>query len=210
LRNAIGQIFWKPEMHLNGGSGYQITRVAIKKPIKTISITRNEITKVIKKTKSVGSKNKTFNPINVTSMRNDALNIEGVRTQRTTEFLTDIEYVVEFFINFPDGEFKRTDNHISKVNTVTKYENQLDRRLESGACFRQPCFGQKECSADYELVTKNEMKIEKNVVPDMIIYNMLYESCNLNNLNEKNPSYANIEVKDGIIYYPLWQDVKDR
>lgn len=198
LRNAIGSIFWRPEMHMYGGTGYQITRVAVKKPISTMSLTRNEVTQVIKRG---------FKPIYTNVTRDDSRKIKGVRTQRNSVILRDLDYVVEFYINFPDGEFTRTDGHV-EINTRVKYENQLIKRLNSFACYRQPYFGCKEFSAYYEQATENDMNVQADVVPHLKIDNMLYEVLNLEKISEISPTFATIEVKNSIITYPTWEQIK--
>ena len=200
LRNMIGAIFWKPEMHEYGGTGYQITRIAVKNPIVTSSLTRNEVTEVIKRK---------LTPINVNEVRRANPRISGVRTQRNSVILRDVEYVVEFYINFPTGTFKRTDGETSP-NYWGKYRNQLLDRLDKGICYHDPYMGCREFTAAFQRATPNDMIIDKPRVPNMTIPLMLYEVQNLENISEIKPTFCPIELRNGIVSYPTWNQLKNK
>ena len=189
-------------MHLNGGTGYHISRVVIKKPISTMSLTRNEVTQVIKRK---------YNPICVNITRTKGIpSSQWCRTQRNSVILRDLEYIVEFNIDYTDGEFQRTDGH-KEINTRVKYENQLLKRLENNSCYHQPYFGCKEFSIYYEPSSFEEFsQTNENVVPYLKIENMLYEVLNLENISEISPTFTTIEVKNSIITYPSWKQIKNQ
>jgi CRISPR-associated protein Cas5d len=186
-------------MHEHGGTGYQITRLAIRNPIITSTLTRNGVTEVIKRK---------MTPINVNVVRRTTPRVEGVRTPLSSVILRDLDYVVEFYIDFPDGNFERNDGD-EKLTYRGKFEEMLMKRLEVGSCYHPPYFGCREWTANFDLATEKDMIIKTPTVPNMTIPLMLYERLNPETL-KVSPTFSPITLKDGIVTYPTWEQVKNQ
>lgn len=88
-RGALEAIFWKPEM------AFHVRKITVLKPIKTMSITRNEI-----KTKQ------SLTPFN----------IADVRTQRHSLILKDVSYLVEADITVPPNSPHHHRKYVESFN----------------------------------------------------------------------------------------------
>ncbi|MDD6269898.1 MAG: type I-C CRISPR-associated protein Cas5c [Oscillospiraceae bacterium] len=108
-RGILSAIYSKPPEFY-----WQVKKIEVLKPIRYISIKRNEVSKIGRSMKS--------------------MLVEESRTQRQTVALKDIRYRITAEI-IPQKDFKGTVNQL--------YEQAL-RRIRSGKCYYQPSFGLRE------------------------------------------------------------------
>lgn len=129
-RAAFDAILWKP------GIRWHITRIEVLKPIRWISVRRNE----------VGAKLSVSNV--QTSMnrgRGDlALYVEEERQQRASLFLRDVAYRLH-------GRMEALSDE-ARGNPV-KYYEMFERRADKGQCVNQPYLGCREFAARFRRVT---------------------------------------------------------
>lgn len=114
----LNAIMWKPEMK------WQVRRISVLKPIRYLTMKRNELNNVITSLK----------PIDITNMAH--------RSQRSTMMLMDVCYDVE-------AEAILTPKGAADGENTRKYEEMLMRRVKHGQCFRTPYLGCSECRADF-------------------------------------------------------------
>ncbi len=134
-RGMVEAIYWKPEFC------WVIEEIAVLKPIRRISIMRNEI----KSRQSDRTAKKWHSDGGVGNY-----NIESDRTQRHSLILKDVAYLVTAHIDLKP--------HADKP--VRSYEEQFLRRLNKGQCFQQPYFGCREFVADFGPADGTEKPID--------------------------------------------------
>jgi CRISPR-associated protein Cas5d len=126
MRAVFESILWKPAIR------WRMTKIEILRPIRWISVRRNE----------VGA---------VASVRNDSgLFIEEERQQRAGLFLRDVAYRFH-------GRFEMTDK-AGQDETPEKFLSMFARRAAVGQCVTQPYLGCREFSCDFELVPKADLE----------------------------------------------------
>jgi CRISPR-associated protein Cas5d len=115
---VLEAIFWKPEMR------YRVVAIEVLKPIREISIRRNETSQVI----SIED-----------ARRGKRVDTAAHRDQRNAVCLREVAY--------------RIYAHVETTQQATKpaaaYRDQFRRRVTRGACFHQPYLGTREFSADF-------------------------------------------------------------
>lgn len=136
-RNILDAICWKPEMR------WIITSITLLKPVRFISIRRNELQSKL-------------SPVSVKKWMNDPSKYEPLAagtgagtdaTPRNSLLLRDVAYRVEAYPLVFDT---------SGDNTPQKYVSMLMRRAEKGQCYQQPALGCREFAAKFEPATGNE------------------------------------------------------
>lgn len=145
-RAIFEAILWKPELR------WTVTRIEVLKPIKWISVRRNEVGRVASAD---------------TAMRNGrgdlGIYIEENRQQRAGLFLRDVAYRLHARFDVVDGS-----KHIHRYPELrgrfppeseegqpehpAKYLSMFQRRARKGQCAWQPYLGCREFSAHFELV----------------------------------------------------------
>jgi CRISPR-associated protein Cas5d len=115
---VLEAIFWKPEMR------YRVVAIEVLKPIREISIRRNETSQVV----SIED-----------ARRGKRVDTAAHRDQRNAVCLREVAY--------------RIHAHVETTQQATKlaaaYRDQFRRRVTRGACFHQPYLGTREFSADF-------------------------------------------------------------
>ena len=125
-------IFWKPAIR------WQIDKIEVLKPIKWISIRRNEVSDVVPvlKVKQAMKSGRGEGDL--------ALNIEDKRQQRAGLLLRDVAYRVYGHLEFVTDEGKANQR---------KYHEMFERRADKGQCVNQPYLGCREFAARFRRVT---------------------------------------------------------
>ena len=192
-RGILCSIYFKPiEFY------YEVKKIEVMKPIKTIEIKTNE-----SKTKIEAKKPR---PIYLTMghMKNSVCKRTGQGTQRGNVYLKDVYYrITADIVRRPDAPERIT---------IKGLYNQFNNRVRKGKCFRQPVLGTHECMAyfkmpDYDMTPINESR-------DLVY--MLYDVFNITR-NEKldtsgegnadeviSPSFYHAVMRNGIIQVPGW------
>lgn len=141
-RAVFEAILWKPEIR------WTVTKIEVLKPIKWISVRRNEIGKVASADNGQGDR---------------GLYIEEHRQQRASLFLRDVAYRLHARFEVVDGskhvhhypELRRRfppEPEESQPEHQAKYLSMFQRRAKKGQCVWQPYLGCREFSAHFELV----------------------------------------------------------
>lgn len=177
-RGILEAIFWKPQIR------YEVDKIAVLKPIQTVSVRRNEIQGTVSVAGKEGVKAwirepSKFRPYLVDSAgRND---VQGEnRTPRNSIILRDVAYLVSarLIIKKPTPE----DN-------AQKYHEMFVRRASSGQCFRQPYFGIREYAAYFALPDGTEEPVAETRDIGIMLYDLDFQE-NVSPPGTKAPNYA--------------------
>lgn len=205
VRAVFESIFWKPAIR------WHVTRIDVLKPIKWISVRRNEVGTVM-------------------SDRSDGIFIEDHRQQRAGLLLRDVKYrfyatleyipvekrknqkfvtVPEFLWDPEEKEFMLEDIKAWREQTETdrkdetpgKYLAIFERRARKGQCFNQPYLGCREFSCNFQFVE------DPNTIPAQTISEtrdlgfMLYD-MDFSNPNDPQPMFFRVNLDNGVVNVP--------
>lgn len=176
-RAVFEAIFWKPAIR------WEVTRIEVLTPIRTISIRRNE----------VGA---------TANTRKRQIYIEDNRQQKSAIMLRDVRYRIyarQVFV--PVNKRKTNDKPDSTDENPGKYNAMFERRARNGQCFNQPYFGTRECSASFRLVESNEDKSLQPIAESRDLGFMLYD-MDFNNPRNIKPIYYHPMMVNGTIEVP--------
>jgi CRISPR-associated protein Cas5d len=189
-RAVFEAIFWKPAI------SWRVTKIEVLKPIKWISVRRNEIGALM-------------------SDRIHQLFIEDNRQQRAGLFLKDVMYRLYAELEFihpqnrkrqiikPPGSLNEIEEEelSGKDENPGKYNAIFERRASKGQCFNQPYLGCREFSANFRFIENPLLEEGKPIDDDRELGFMLYD---MDFTNEKDPRamfYRPTMIK-GVIVVP--------
>jgi CRISPR-associated protein Cas5d len=128
-RAVFESILWKP------GIRWRIRRIEVLKPVRWISVRRNEVASVISTRNALSAMNEGRGDL--------ALYIEEERQQRAGLFLRDVSYRLHADLEISSDEARANPG---------KYIAMFNRRAESGQCVNQPYLGCREFAASFRSV----------------------------------------------------------
>lgn len=176
-RAIFEAIFWKPAIR------WEVTRIEVLAPIRTVSIRRNE----------VGA---------TANTRKRQIYIEDNRQQKSAIMLRDVKYRIyarQVFV--PAGKRKTNDKPDSMNENPGKYHAIFERRARNGQCFNQPYFGTRECSASFRLIESDEDKTLQPISESRDLGYMLYD-MDFSNPRNIQPMYYQPMMVNGTIEVP--------
>lgn len=158
-RNILDSICWRPEMR------WIVTSISVLKPIRYISIRRNEVQSKISPSTVKGwmADPSKYEPLAAGA----GANSDG--TPRNSLLLRDVAYIVEAYPVVFDK---------SGDNTPTKYSSMLERRVEKGQCFQRPSLGCREFAADFSMPEAADKP--EPITEDLgrMLYDIIFEADN--------------------------------
>lgn len=174
-RAVFEAVLWKPAIC------WQVTKIEVLKPIKWITLRRNEVGAV------VSSRNvQTAMKIGSGDL---GLYVEDERQQRAGLFLRDVAYRIHAgFELLP---------HSGENNTPGKFLNMFERRASKGQCVNQPYLGCREFAAAFRLVdspTATSAPIAESRDLGWMLYDMDYS-----NRASPSPRFFRAELKSGVL-----------
>jgi CRISPR-associated protein Cas5d len=189
-------ILYKPQFR------WRVQRIAVRRPVRFLAFRRNE----------VKSKAATRSPQPILA--------EEDRTQRNTLALRDVDYVIEASLELtplanqsrrkPPGKDEPPGD-----DNIGKYYGMARRRIESGQCFSQPCFGCREFPAHFEPADASTTVVPAGLNPDSDLGLMLYDVFDLDVLHTGQKAEARPQVtffrarlENGVLHIPRWSEVK--
>lgn len=189
-RGILNAIYSKPKEFY-----YEITQIDVMRPIKTVSIRKNEITDRAEPSKA-----------SVPGYCIDTVKDTRIRTQRMNVYLRDVYYRIHANL------VKRDDAPVG-IN-INKLSNEFRRRVSKGKCFFQPALGTRECVCYFSEPDMNEQPIHE----DMELGTMLYDVFDVTKDNSERTldtrkksrnictkiSFFNAVMVNGSIAVPLW------
>ena len=148
-RGILEAIFWRPEF------SWQIVEIAVLKPIRRISILRNEV-------------NSPASSKVARTWMDDPLGgyfADEDRTQRHTLALRDVEYVIKANVQ-PTGR--------GSQQNPAKYRDQFRRRVSRGQCFHRPYLGCREFAAGFVEPSGDESPIDRSEDLGQMLFDIRY------------------------------------
>lgn len=128
-RAVFESILWKP------GLRWRIRRIDVLKPVRWISVRRNEVGAVVSSRNALAAMNEGRGDM--------ALYIEDERQQRAGLFLRDVAYRLHADLEMHSEEARSNPG---------KYIGMFERRATQGQCVNQPYLGCREFAASFRLV----------------------------------------------------------
>lgn len=174
-RAIFEAILWKPAI------SWRITQIEVLKPIKWVSIRRNEVGSVL----PVGNITKAIN-----GGAAPVLYVEEYRQQRAGLFLKDVAYRLY-------AEFDMTDKAGADDNPG-KFAEMFQRRAKKGQCFNQPYLGCREFSCSFRLIEDDSpsVTIDETRSLGWMLFDMDYQG------KETMPLFFNAELVKGVVTVP--------
>jgi CRISPR-associated protein Cas5d len=184
-RGVLEAILWKPAIR------WEAHRIDVLRPIRWTSVRRNEVGSVIS-TRNV-----------LTAMSGGSavlgLYVEEERQQRAGLFLRDVEYVIH-------ARFHLTER-AGPGDSVKKFAEMFQRRVEKGQCMMQPYLGCREFAAHFAPVRADEtirpLPLASHDLGWML-HDMEYEGAHVR------PRFFRAELKNGVLHVPELQSAEVR
>ncbi|MFO7579658.1 MAG: type I-C CRISPR-associated protein Cas5c [Nitrosomonas halophila] len=185
-RAIFESILWKPVIR------WHIDQIEVLKPIRWVSVRRNEVGAVISVRNAQEAMNKGAGCL--------GLNIEDKRQQRAGLFLRDVTYRIH-------AHFELQPN-AGENNTPAKFLDMFERRAEKGQCVNQPYLGCREFACDFRLVDPAQTQ-SSPVAETRDLGWMLYD-MDYSDAADPQPRFFRAALENGILRVPAWnsQEVK--
>jgi CRISPR-associated protein Cas5d len=188
-RAVFEAILWKPEIR------WTVTKIEVLKPIRWISVRRNEVGATASET---------------TAKQSGGLYIEDHRQQRSGLFLRDVAYRLHARFDLVDGSKhihrypelcsrSQSEPEENQPESPAKYLAMFQRRARKGQCFNQPYLGCREFSAYFELVDDPQAAaVNEPPIPDTHpdLGWMLYD---IDFADGMKPAFFRAVMKNGVI-----------
>ncbi|GAB1432353.1 type I-C CRISPR-associated protein Cas5c [Spirochaetota bacterium] len=191
-------ILWKPSIK------WHITKIEVLKPVKWISLRRNEVGKIF-----AGPNKSQIDGTNHEAM---GIYIEECRQQRAGLFLRDIKYRIhawfellkpdERYKNIPADEGFWSDNsekqEFANANeSEAKYAAMFGRRARKGQCFHRPYLGCREFACYFSLI-ENTNDLEKPIAKTEELGWMLYD-MDYSEPSNPVPMFFKAKLENGVL-----------
>ncbi|MBS0588155.1 MAG: type I-C CRISPR-associated protein Cas5 [Proteobacteria bacterium] len=186
-RAVFESILWKPAIR------WYIDKIEVLKPIRWVSVRRNEVGAVI----SVRNAQEAMNKGGVGSL---GLNIEDERQQRAGLFLRDVAYRIHAHFELqPDA---------GENNTPAKFLDMFERRAEKGQCVNQPYLGCREFACDFRLI--DPVQEQSNPVKETCDLGWMLYDMDYSNAADPQPRFFRATLENGILNIPAWNSQEVR
>lgn len=185
-RAVFESILWKPAIR------WHVEKIEVLKPIRWVSIRRNEVGAVVSVRNAQEAMNK--------GSGNLGLNIEDERQQRAGLFLRDVAYRIH-------AHFELQPN-AGENNTPGKFLDMFERRAEKGQCINQPYLGCREFACDFKLVDTTQPQ-PAAIAETRDLGWMLHDMDYANAANPQ-PRFFRAQLADGVLNVPAWNSEEVR
>ncbi len=178
-RGVLEAILWKPQMV------WRVTRIDVLKPIRWISVRRNEVEHVIPMSSVKTAMNRGKGAL--------GLYADEDRQQRAAMLLRDVDYLIH-------ARFELTEKADTE-DTVAKYAAMFRRRAANGQCFNQPYLGCREFSAAFAAIDLKEplpQPITESRDLGWMLYDLGYQG------SEPAPGFFRAKLENGTVKIPEW------
>lgn len=178
-RGIIESIYWKPSIK------WIIDRIIVLNPIEFGNIMINEVKSKAKKP-----------PKNLDNINGDSFVIFSKEdiAQRRMLYLKNVDYIIEaHFVPTGIGD---------DTNDSKKHYNIALRRMREGQCYKQPCLGLRDFSANFRLIGEDEIiksTLEGELDLGFMLYDLDFRYEDGKALNDADPVFYRPLMKNGII-----------
>lgn len=176
-RAIFDAILWKPAIR------WQVHQIEVLKPVRWISIRRNEVGAVL----PVGNIKRAM-----AGGEPPALYIEKERQQRAGLLLRDVAYRIH-------AGFVMTEK-AGESDSAAKFAEMFRRRAGRGQCFHRPYLGCREFACDFRLIEQPESKapaIKEDRQFGWMLYDLEHDAS-----GQVNPLFFNATMTNGVIPVP--------
>ncbi len=177
LRNIFQAILWKPAIE------WHIDRIELLKPIRWMTIRRNEVGAVVSESKARTVMNRGSGRLQMIA--------DEERQQRSALILRDVSYRVY-------AHFTMTKKAGPK-ETSEKFLGMFLRRARKGQCFRMPYMGCREFTADFRLVEPGDQR--NSPISDTRALGWMFYDYDYS-VNPPAAKFFNAKMESGIIHVP--------
>ena len=185
-RAVFESILWKPAIR------WHIDKIEVLKPIRWVSVRRNEVGAVISVRNAQEAMNKGTGSL--------GLHIEDERQQRAGLFLRDVAYRIHAHFELqPDA---------GENNTPAKFLDMFERRAEKGQCVNQPYLGCREFACDFRLI--DPMLEQSNPVKETRDLGWMLYDMDYSNAADPQPRFFRATLENGILNIPAWNSEEVR
>ena len=185
-RAVFESILWKPAIR------WYIDKIEVLKPIRWVSVRRNEVGAVISARNAQEAMNKGTGSL--------GLNIEDERQQRAGLFLRDVAYRIHAHFELqPDA---------GENNTPAKFLDMFERRAEKGQCVNQPYLGCREFACDFRLI--DPVQEQLNPVKETRDLGWMLYDMDYSNAADPQPRFFRATLENGILNIPAWNSEEVR
>lgn len=185
-RAVFESILWKSAIR------WYIDKIEVLKPIRWVSVRRNEVGAVISVRNAQEAMNKGTGSL--------GLNIEDERQQRAGLFLRDVAYRIHAHFELqPDA---------GENNTPAKFLDMFERRAEKGQCVNQPYLGCREFACDFRLI--DPMLEQSNPVKETRDLGWMLYDMDYSNAADPQPRFFRATLENGILNVPVWNSQEVR
>jgi len=162
-RGLLEAILWKPQFR------YQITEIAVLKPITFMTLRRNEVKSKISVRNAKSWMSGTTDV--------DHFYADEDRTQRNTLALKGVAYTIkaEIILTSLANQPRKKKEDVDETqgpDSAIKYREMFNRRVSKGQCFHQPCLGCREFPAIFESPTGDEKPIGETKDLGLMLYDI--------------------------------------
>ena len=185
-RSVFEAILWKPAIR------WEVRRIEVLKPIKWISVRRNEVSAKA----SVRNAQTAMNA----GQGNLALYIEDDRQQRAGLFLRDVAYRVHADLEF----LSQRDPQANPV----KYQQMFERRASKGQCVNQPYLGCREFAAAFRLI--EHLEDEPTAIAETRELGFMLHDLDFSNAADPQPRFFRAQMEQGVVKVPGWDSAEVR
>lgn len=173
-RATFEAILWKPAIR------WRITKIEVLKPIRWISVRRNEVGAKLLVSNALAAMNRGHG--------NLALYIEEERQQRAGLFLRDVSYRLHAQMELLSDE--------ARANP-TKYREIFERRADKGQCVNQPYLGCREFAARFRRI--GDLGAEPDAITETRELGWMLHDLDFSNVNDPQPRFFRARMDSGVI-----------
>lgn len=208
-RAVFEAILWKPAIR------WHVTKIEVLKPIRWISLRRNEVGAVVSVNNVKSAINKGTGDL--------AMYIEDERQQRAGLFLRDVAYRIHAGFELCDASLHRSNfPHLVKhpindadeqraaneANTLPKFMSMFERRARKGQCVNQPYLGCREFACDFRLL--DGFNEEPPPIAESRDLGWMLHDLDFDDPADPKPRFFRAELKGGVVLVPDWNDPEVR
>jgi CRISPR-associated protein Cas5d len=174
-RSVFESIYWKP------GIRWRMQKIEVLKPIRWISIRRNEVASVVSTRNAQTAMNAGHGSLGI--------DIEDDRQQRAGLFLRDVAYRLHADMELHSSEARENPN---------KHVAMFTRRANRGQCVNQPYLGCREFDARFRMVQDVGSEREALGSVDADLGWMLYD-LDFSDAGDPKPQFFRARVRRGVL-----------
>ncbi len=210
-RGILEAIYWKPQIR------WVIDRIHVLKTIRFTNIRRNEVGSKASAPTAAAMNGESVSPIGTL--------IEDERQQRAATLLRDVAYVIEAHLEILDLRMDKDGPEKPANEIAGKHLDIFTRRARSGQCFHQPCLGNREFPARFELLEPDDPIPPNELPPEQLhkdlgwmLHDIAYLPADKKTKDSfltgqgkrvrTEPRFFNAKIENGIITVPPFDHAK--